>query len=178
MSIDADTIATRQTFARLADVCRWDDARLYGREPSVSAWSPAQHVDHLMRSAGSMLSLISAMAAGREHERIGDKGSPSLGGRAILLSGKIPRGRAEAPDFAVPEDEPDPPALAEAVRDTRRRFESLAERAEHLPSIAGVGQHPLLGWFKAQQWWRFLRVHGEHHLALIDDIDKARRKHG
>ena len=65
MGIDADTAAIRRSFARLADVCRWDDARLYAHEASLSGWSPAQHVEHLMRSAGSILTLISAMAAGK-----------------------------------------------------------------------------------------------------------------
>jgi hypothetical protein len=102
--------------------------------------------------------------------RIKPDGSASLPGRLLLRAGAIPRGRAEAPEEALPAEAP-------LVEDCRARYETalelLAAFAPHLGTIRkwrGTIPHPLLGDFQARDWLRFARIHTEHHLAIVDDI--------
>lgn len=174
MGIQGDTRALRAVGARLAELMAWDDARLYARVESVSAWSVAQQLEHVLHAGLSMLLVIERLAAGVEHDVIRDRGSPSMPGRAVLLTGRIPRGRADAPDFTLPQGVPARAALAESVEGFTVRLAARAATADALRSVPRVGRHPVLGWFSAAQWWRFLRVHSEHHLAIVDDIDRQR----
>ncbi|MDF1701725.1 MAG: DinB family protein [Planctomycetota bacterium] len=172
MGIEADTLAVHACLAHLLEILAWEDVRLYGRVPAISHWSPAQQVEHIAQAGLGMTAMIEKLEAGCAHERIQPKGSPSVTGRAILLTGRIPRGRAEAPTGTLPAPIPARAALVERVRDLSGAAAAIAARASTLRQVRGVGRHPMLGWFSAAQWWRFLRVHTEHHLAVIADIDR------
>ena len=174
MGLQADSRANAAIADRLEAMLRWDDQRLYGQAPAVSSWSIAQQVEHVVRASTRMLDMIELLGSGAAHERVRPHGKPSMTGRAILLTGHIPRGRADAPDGTRPDAVPRRAALTEATTAFIERVRRRSEDAGPLRGFEGVGQHPLLGWFTASQWWRFLRVHAEHHLAVIDDIDGHR----
>lgn len=174
MGLEADTRAIEGLAARLDELLTWDDHRLFACVPAVSSWSVAQQLEHVVRASTRMLDMLALLASGNAHDRVKDRGSPSVTGRAILLAGRIPRGRAEAPGETLPDAVPSRAALREATETLTRRLRARAADPTDLRDIKGVGEHPLLGWFSAPQWWRFLRVHAEHHLAVIDDIDGHR----
>lgn len=172
MGAESDTSHLKAALARLEACLVWSDDRLAAVAPAVSGWSSAQQVEHVLIALRRMLAAIRDLRAGSSAE-IKSKGRPTLVGRGVLMGGWIPRGKAEAPDFSVPMDMPTPDALRDSLAAAQARFAEIAPDAGTLKQVEGVIDHPMLGGFSASQWWRFARVHTEHHLAIIDDIAQA-----
>ena len=172
MSVQADSVAIQNALRRMLDMRRWDDARLYAAVPDVSGWSPAQHLAHLCDATRLILEAIEALEASTDDGATRPARSPRLAGRAVLVTGRIPRGRAQAPRGTVPAAVPARAALHEALEAMSHRVAAAAARAHGFRRVAGARLHPALGWLGAAQWWRFLRVHDEHHLAIVADIDR------
>jgi hypothetical protein len=158
---------------RMDDMLRWPDARLYALVESCSRWSPAQHLQHVLLALEHFLAAIHTLQEGAD-ARIGPAAAPRLGARAVLATGWIPRGRAQAPENVVPDAIPSRARLREVFEDVRRKARALAERTTSLARVPGTLPHPMLGPFTAQRWLRFARVHTEHHLAIVDDVDRSR----
>lgn len=171
MGIGADTQAIGTLCDRLVAMLAWEDHRLHARVPQISQWSVAQQLEHIAATGRRMLAMIALLESGAAHDGVRAKGRPSVTGRAILLTGRIPRGRAEAPEGTHPQPAPTRAELAAAVQDLVAEARARARGTGGLKAIDGVGRHPVLGWFRAPQWWRFLRIHTEHHLAIVADID-------
>jgi len=168
---DLERLAAR--LDETAAVLGWPDERLYPRVEAVSAWSPAQHVDHILRALDVLWGRAEALAEGRSDE-IRTRGGPGLLARVVLLAGWIPRGRGRAPETVLPDPRPVRHRLREALRDATRRAEGLRIRADAFARAPGVLPHPQLGDFDAKRWIRFADVHTRHHLAIIADIDRRR----
>lgn len=173
MGTESDSRALHAALNRLRALLEWPDARLYGLAEPVSRWSPAQHVQHTLIALHRILDAVDRLRAG-EDEAIRAKGHPTLQGRALLLGGWIPRGKAQAPDFARPDAIPSRAAMRESLEAACEHFAQVAPQASSLRSVPGVIEHPVLSGLSASQWWRFARVHTEHHLAIIDDADRQR----
>ena len=157
----------------VATVVRWPDERLYLRFEPISAWSPAQHVDHVLRALDMILDAVDTL----RHEEtgpVGGDGVPNLAGFAVLTTGWIPRRRGKAPEAAVPEPLPVRQRLREAVFETTARVRSLLPEAQRIAGAAGTLPHPVLGAFRAPQWVRFADIHTRHHMAIVADIDRRR----
>ena len=168
---DLERLAAR--LEETAAVVDWPDERLYPRVEAVSAWSPAQHVDHVLRALEILWGRAEDLVEGRSAE-IQPTGGPGLLTRLVLLTGWIPRGRGRAPDAALPDPRPVRHRLRVALRDACVRVESLRSRADALTAATGVLPHPQLGDFDARRWIRFADVHTRHHLAIVADIDRRR----
>ncbi len=173
MTTEGDTRALHAALNRLGEALAWPDDRLYAVVTSVSGWSPAQHVQHALIALRRIFAAVSELRAGTS-EAIRPSGRITLPGRALLLGGWIPRGKADAPDFAVPDAIPSRAGMSETHVGACERYADLAPVAGALRSVAGVIEHPILKGMSAAQWWRFARIHTEHHLAIIDDIDRHR----
>lgn len=151
----------------------WDwldaDAR-YTAVPSVSAWTPAQHVYHIARANASMLKAAQVLASGDA-----DAEEPNLkpAGRSILRRGTIPRGVANAPDVVRPPDDVDDVTLRKSLVRSRQKFEDVRDLGDALLEAEGGLTHPLWGTLTASEWVRAARIHAEHHLAILDDIAAA-----
>ncbi len=94
---------------------------------------------------------------------------PSLVGHVILLTGRIPRGRAKAPDFVEPQGL-ERQAIVAGLGETRGRLIALDGRLEELRRLEATIAHPILGGFTAARWLRFAHIHHLHHGRIIDDI--------
>lgn len=162
-----------QLLERIAEILEWPDARLYAVVEDVSRWSPAQQVQHVLLGLVAFAKTLERLERGG-HEKIAPRGAPRLVGRAVLLTGWIPRGRAQAPESLVPDAIPGRAGLLEMLGDARGRWEALVPRAKELRQVPGALPHPMLGAFTAAQWVRFARVHTDHHLAIVADIDRHR----
>ncbi len=168
---DLERLAAR--LDETAAVLDWPDERLYPRVEAVSAWSPAQHVDHVLRALDLLFGRAEALEGGRSEE-IRPSGRPRLLGRLVLVTGWIPRGRGRAPEAALPDPRPVRYRLRVALGDATRRSEQLRARTDRLREAQGVLPHPQLGDFDAPCWIRFADVHTRHHLAIVADIDRRR----
>lgn len=85
----------------------------------------------------------------------------------IFILGKIPRGKAKAPQIVVPNTTIDLASLQEHINKTRN---SLLE----LKTISKdhYFEHPFFGKIKRDDTIRFLEIHTNHHLKIIEDIIK------
>lgn len=159
-----------EVVARLAAAADRPDEALARRVAAVSAWSVAEQLGHLATANRLCLAQIALLLRGRA-----EAASPPLHpmGLAALESGTIPRGRVTAPGMTVPEAPLDGAALRAAFADHARRAAALAADPAALAAAAGVRPHPIIGGMTALQWTRFTVVHSRHHLAIVDEIDRA-----
>lgn len=137
-----------------------DDAPV--RVLSVSGWSVGQHLHHC---GLAMVGICEALAASAPPMPCVPLSLPRL---MVLGTGRIPRGRAQAPDAVLPEAEP----TVELVRDI------LERSRQGLDAAAGLGEtawfnHPFLGPMSRKTTLRFIAIHNRHHLRLIEAILKA-----
>jgi len=127
--------------------------------PSVSRWSVGRHLEHC---ALAITSVVEQLEASRPP-------APSAGFHAVrtavMLTGRIPRGAADAPPGVVPEDGPDE-AHTRALLD---RAEAAAERARALDPGTWF-RHFVLGVLDRDRALRFLAIHDAHHLRIVRDI--------
>lgn len=145
------------------------EERLTVRAERVSAWSVAQHLDHLAQAnrlcAAAIVSLVESPPSGPEPEL-----TPA--GRAVLQTGTIPRGRGQAPPATKPS--------AASISETRSRLHAahsaltaIGERLAAVDEAPGRLAHPSLGGFNAYEWLCFIAIHTRHHLEIIEDIQRA-----
>ena len=144
-----------------------DPAELARHAPEVSAWSVARQLEHLLLSDRTILDGLEKIERGEIAAR---GGGETLLGRAILLFGKIPRGKGKAPERVQPSGL-DGEAIAAALETVKSRFESLD--LARLDASAGTFAHPFFGHLTAGRWLRFVDVHHRHHGRIIDDIRRA-----
>lgn len=173
MRPETEARAVMRQIERITEILGWEESRLYARVEAVSGWSPAQQVQHVLLGLVRFASAVQALEVGTS-EDILPKPAPKLMARALLLTGWIPRGRAQAPKTVVPDAIPGRAGLLDLLAATRARWTEVAPRAETLRRVRGALPHPMLGPFGASHWVRFARIHTDHHLAIVDDIDRHR----
>ena len=125
----------------------------------VSAWSVGQQFVHVISatSAFSVMLLRDRKSAGSADQ------NPFKD--PILDSGVFPRGVVNAPKGL---DNPAQPVASTLLRDILK----CRNRVEKLPSLSPdtVATHHLLGEMTRDEVIRFLRIHLDHHLAIVRDI--------
>ncbi len=158
-----------QLSQQLLALAEGNDERISRRRASVSAWSVAQHLDHLAQANGLCAAAITQLL---ESPTSSSGPGLTLAGRAVLLTGWIPRGRGVAPPTTVPS--------AATLSETRSRLQdahtavtAIAERLNELDGARARLGHPALGGFTAFQWLRFIAIHTRHHLKIIEEIERA-----
>ena len=124
------------------------------------------HVAHLWRVDSGILGWIEAALDG---DGSPPGGTPTATGRAVLVSGWIPRGRANAPEISLPEAA-DVEDLSERLSGLRGLAERIEPRLSEIHAIRATRDHPILGHFTPSQWLRFLEIHHRHHDKIVRDI--------
>lgn len=173
MKPERDLSRLRADLDRARDVALWPDERLFVKNERVSAWSPAQHLDHLTRVLERVFRTLDVLLED-EDPRILNTGRPLFVARMMLLSGWIPRGRGEAPDEVLPDPRPVRHRVKELLAQVTRKAEELAPHTAEMTNRTGRIPHPLLGAFDASEWMRFAHIHTKHHLGIIGEIDQRR----
>jgi hypothetical protein len=137
-----------------------DDAPV--RALNVSGWSVGQHLHHC---GLAMVGICEELAASTPPMPCVPFSVPRL---MVLGTGRIPRGRAKAPESVLPEAEPGVAMVRE-----------ILDRSQHgLDNAAGLADtawfnHPFLGPMSRRTTLRFIAIHNRHHLRLIQSIIKA-----
>ena len=83
----------------------------------------------------------------------------------ILTTKKIPRGKAKAPKVVVPKGLINNDDLQEHLSKTRDAIKAL-----EMVSKDQFFEHPYFGKLKLKETIRFLEIHTDHHLNIIEDI--------
>lgn len=158
----------RAFYEEAAALLAWPDERLFGKAERVSSWSPAQHLSHLTLTNRLIFRNLERLVGG-DRSALSESG-PNLAGRLILRFGRFPRGRARAPEFAIPPDDLARANLAQALAHNRAAFDRLEPLLPNLAHLPGRTPHPRLGPLSAVEWLRFTRIHSLHHLTIICTI--------
>lgn len=139
-------------------------------------WNAQQVIEHLVLAMRSSARVVETrVERGRPTRRRGTLIQRVLRGM-ILRTQRLPRG-APAPPFARPGLLRWPPMngeelsgiLRQELEATDRLLETCRERFGERPAAS----HFLLGPLSAEQWRRFLTVHGRHHLEQLHRVEAA-----
>jgi hypothetical protein len=150
------------------------DSEFHRSVPGISAWSVAQHLDHLARAQRGCVAAAEHILARKPGTDL--EGRPTEQGLEILRSGRIPRGMGEAPERARPAEQPDRNEIRRLLQDAQRGAAAIEARAAELPRATGRVSHHDLGPFSALEWLRFAEIHNRHHLAIIAELLEERAR--
>lgn len=143
------------------------DEELFGTAPEVSGWSPAQHLDHVWQANGSSL-MAAAYAA--EGKKTVDDGERNAIGTSLLEQETIPRGQMAAPDSVTPPHSLDRQRLRQTLARSQKALATVSDAIPQIPDAPGRIEHPSLGALTAAEWLRFVRIHSDHHLDIVNEI--------
>jgi hypothetical protein len=148
----------------IESLLRRGDTFLITRKRSVSRWSVAEQLDHATKVCRSVLGTL-------------NKGEPldaagiNFIGRAVLLAGRIPRGKGESPAAVRGEQRPAAEIL-ETLAACRELLKRWMDKTDRLPPKARVFKHPYFGALNTSQTVKFLHIHTAHHLKIVEEIVK------
>jgi len=150
--------------AELAEHCRRD---LTLHIPEVSKWTYGQQLEHLYLAAHWVFDRLDESLGGG-HER----DQPSILGRSLLVTGRIPRKMFPT----IPPLVPGTGSLVEIQPLKARLHRRLAENDWDLGRVrvaTGKSMHPRMKYLSSRQWFFFLDIHHRHHLRILRDLLKA-----
>ena len=158
MAAVAELARIREQLGRIGTLC--GDARVLDVDERVSAWSPAEHIDHLLKVTKSVLDRLPSQEALPR--------GINVIGRAILALGWIPRGKGRSPERLTATR-----CTVEELQARLARVNAAVDAADaatidaaRIPSVP----HPRFGGLTPPQALRFITVHTEHHLKIVRDI--------
>ncbi len=129
------------------------------RVPKVSNWTVGQQIDHICLATEKVITSLEAHPSDKPNNKF------SLLRLLVLGGGRIPRGRAQAPDAVVPTETPS----KEHIAATLVLAKDCLLRLEKIPDTAWF-KHVYFGSLSKKQAMRFLYIHTRHHLKIIRDI--------
>ena len=127
--------------------------------PSVSAANIAWHLDHTLKVINSVIATLKKSNPEEYQWKIHFKRS------YLLFSGSIPRGKAKAPKSVQSFEEI-------SLKDIQRQLETakfLVNELKNLPNKSNL-KHPFIGPLNLKQSIRFMEIHTNHHIKIMDDI--------
>jgi hypothetical protein len=140
------------------------EPQLFATSP-LSGWTPSEHLNHLIRVCKSVVELLVDPAARPLSRKI------NVIGQVILHAGRIPRGRAKAPEQFIAERAESAQLLASLdaleVAIARITIADIPQRT------AATVKHPRFGGLTPAQALRFVAIHNDHHLRIIADMLKG-----
>jgi hypothetical protein len=133
---------------------------LFAKENSeISKSNVGWHIEH------SLLTIIGVTKVVLRSNPINYKWKFKLSRILIFTLGKILRGKAKAPDVVVPKNEITETQLLSNIELTKKIILELKSISnDH------YFDHPYLGKLKKKETIRFLEIHTNHHLKIIEDI--------
>lgn len=133
--------------------------KLEARNPAVSEWSVREQIHHALLSADAIARSVAESTPGARSP------SFSLIKWVVLLTGRIPRGRAKAPEQVKPSAEV-----------SREELEGLLVRARQSLTAAEASdpkawfEHFVFGVMRRDAAIKLLHIHTRHHLAIVDEV--------
>jgi DinB family protein len=144
----------------------------FSETPPMAGWSYAEVYDHILKSSlGSTIAL----------ERCTHNNCPptkkgmNFWGHYLMLTGLFPPGKIKVPEAVAEKIAPKKVNIEEAKNlliKTRKRIEGVTGLIADAKDNARW-LHPRLGMLNAAQWFKFTRVHLEHHLKQLGRIKNS-----
>ncbi|MCD9856040.1 DUF1569 domain-containing protein [Epilithonimonas sp. JDS] len=127
----------------------------------VSKASVGWHLEHLLLILNSSLKGLTMTNPKDYNPKF------SLKKFVFLNFGMIPRGKIRAPKQFIPLEVPTRESILKLINRAKERLKAV----ENLPEKSFI-THPFLGDFDRKTTFRFLWLHSNHHLKIVDDILK------
>ncbi|NNE70420.1 MAG: DUF1569 domain-containing protein [Rhodothermales bacterium] len=163
--------ALGERYDRLAGLMHRSEDELQLTVDAISSWSVAEQMHHIASSTALMLAGVMRIAGQVSPAKL--EGRISAMGRAVLMSGRFPRGKGKAPARTMPPETVSREELETAVARSRRMYDSVAEVLEKAAVSDWKVEHPYFGMLNAEQWLKLAAIHADHHFRIIEDIDSA-----
>lgn len=125
----------------------------------ISKASVGWHLEHLLLILNSSLKGLTMTNPQDYNPKF------SLKKFVFLNFGMIPRGKIRAPKQFIPLEVPTRESILKLMNLAKERLEAV----KNLPEKSFI-THPFLGDFDKKTTLRFLWLHSNHHLKIVDDI--------
>jgi len=141
--------------------------------PAVSGWCAEQHLAHVALANELVVRNLKSLAAGKGALLV-EGGEPLAFVPEMLASGRLPRGKAQAPRMVRPPEKIERELMLQWLADAKRELAAIDPRT----IVSGRMRipHQLLGPLDAPQWLRFGVVHTEHHLQIAREVLAANER--
>jgi hypothetical protein len=127
--------------------------------PKISTSAVAWHLDHTLKVVNSVISTLKKSNPQEYKWGINFKKS------YFLFIGTIPRGKAKAPKHVTAQQDI-------SLKDIQRQLQTakfLVDELKDLPKKSYI-KHPFVGSLNLKQAIRFMEIHTNHHIKIMDDI--------
>lgn len=129
------------------------------KNTAISQVTVGWHLEH------SLLALIKMISAVEHSDPANYKWAFNLKRTIVLMLGKIPRGKAKAPDSVRPGEEINKTAITALLEKAKQKivmFEKLTGDKYFT--------HPVFGDIRLKQSRRVIAIHTYHHIRIMNDI--------
>jgi hypothetical protein len=144
---------------------------LFDVTPPNGGWSFAEVYSHIMQATlGSSIALERCTHGNCEPTKKG----LTWEGRILLLLGKFPPVQTTVPDSVsnkMPANKISKEDAKNLIIKCRKRVETTMPLIP-ASSLANKYKHPRMGMLNAKQWFKFIRIHLQHHLKQLDRIKR------
>lgn len=156
----------REQIRTIRAISAGPEEQFFRIDTGISGWSPAEHLDHLIKVASAVVGRI------RDADAAPGKRGISFAGRIILATGWIPRGKGRSPE-RMRGTRATPAAIEAALVELEESLGRVdaAMVASRRPTVP----HPRFGGLTPSQGLRFVVIHNAHHLKIVDEILKGNR---
>jgi len=127
----------------------------------ISNWSSYKQLEHILIVKKNLTELI---IKNKEPE---EKKPRTFLSYVVLIFGHIPRGKAKAPSIVEPQGVAQK-ELEKLLDEVKESIEGIREGKYQADLV--VMNHPYFGGLTSSECLRFLEVHTNHHLKIINDI--------
>lgn len=132
------------------------------QQTAISAANVGWHIEH------SLLVFVRIITAMETSDPALYKSSFNLKKLLVYTLNKIPRGKAKAPKIVQPTEDMMPDKLMSNIETATLKIKALASLQKHHHF-----DHPYFGKLNLKETNKFLAIHTNHHLKIINDIMKA-----
>ncbi len=147
---------------RLLDLLTELQARIPAHEKLVATVSAANVGWHIQHTSLVMVRIIDAV---KQSDPATYKWKFNWKRSYVYLTNKIPRGKIKAPKAVQPQVENDVQAMQSGIDKAKARVNELSLLQSH-----HYFTHPFLGSMNLKRTIKFLELHTQHHLKIINEI--------
>lgn len=127
--------------------------------PKISKSGVAWHIDHSLK----VINRVCETLQSSDPETY--KNNFSFLGKVFFTLGFFPRGKAKAPKYVLPPETVSKEDLISQIELAKTNVNSIASLDKNV-----YFKHPLFGNVNTSRIYRFLELHTNHHLKIINEI--------
>ena len=175
MNIIDENQAIEQTLAIYSQKLDTISDEYFKQSPPGGGWSFAEVYSHVLKA--TLGCTVTIEKCSNNNVAATNKGATFFGWYVMLL-GVFPPIKVKVPAAIAAKI----PAEKMSIEEAKLMIDKCKKRlGTVLPLLGNASpdskiKHPRLGMLNAQQWFKFTRIHAQHHLAQLDRIERKIKK--